>query len=269
VDVSLRKPVYREDWPESWRLSYHYDELEMFGGLGDRAYSSAYRVRRQRTLDFVDSVAAPPATVLDVAGGQGNFTLALAARGYSVTWNDIRAELIDYVELKRETGSVHYRPGNFFELDDDPYDVVLALEVIEHVAHPDALLDRLAVLTRPGGHVILTTPNGGYFRNPLPRYADIGDPAAYEAIEFQPDASGHLWLLDEDELVQLATGAGLAVERIGYFTSPLAAGWLGLRPITERLPSRAVDASEAALRAAPHALRRRVATHLGIVLVRS
>ena len=35
-------------------------------------------------------------------------------------------------------------------------------EVIEHVAHPDRLLQQAAALVRPGGYVVMTTPNGRF-----------------------------------------------------------------------------------------------------------
>lgn len=265
----MRVPVIRPDWPESWRLSHHYDLLEVFGDDGDPAYSSAYRTRRERTLSLVRGTAAPGARILDVAAGQGNFTLALAELGYDTTWNDLRAELVGYVELKHEHGSVAYRPGNVFDLaDGEPYDLVLATEVIEHVAHPDALLARLSALVRPGGSVVLTTPNGGFFRNPLPRYSDVVDPSSFEDKQFEPDATGHLWLLDDDELSELAVRAGLIVDDISYFTSPLTTGWLGLGFLTRRLPRFAIDGAEAVLSLLPRRLRRKVATHLALVLQR-
>ena len=254
------------DWPESWRLSYHYDVLEVFGGDGDPAYSSA-SVRHSRTLDLMRRVASPGARILDVAAGQGNFTLALAELGYDVTWNDMRSELVGYVELKREGGAVTYRPGNVFELSDDQqYDVVLAAEVIEHVAHPDALLVRLAALTRRGGHVVVTTPNGGFVRNPLPRFSDVADPSRFEETQFGPDASGHLWLLGEDELSQLAAGAGLVVERVSYFTSPLTAGWLDRPPPDPPAAAGGARCERDPAHPPARPLRRRLATHLSLLL---
>ena len=40
----------------------------------------------------------------------------MAEMGYVVTWNDLRAELVDYVRMKRETGDLSFAAGNAFEL---------------------------------------------------------------------------------------------------------------------------------------------------------
>jgi 2-polyprenyl-3-methyl-5-hydroxy-6-metoxy-1,4-benzoquinol methylase len=152
----VRLPQPEPDWPKSWRSSYDYDLLEL--GEAKGGYARAYQRRREVTLELVSLAAPPGATVLDVAAAQGNFSLALAELGYRVTWNDLRAELGDYVRLKRERGDLSFMPGEILQIDPAPHDVVLATEVIEHVAHPDQFLEHLARFTRPGGHVVLTTP---------------------------------------------------------------------------------------------------------------
>lgn len=43
------------------------------------------------------------------------------------------------------------------------YDVVLALELFEHLVDPGAFLTRVRALVRPGGAVILSTPNVGHY----------------------------------------------------------------------------------------------------------
>ncbi len=250
--VRLPKPA--PNWPESWRSSYGYDQLE----LGDQVcgYARAYRRRRGVTVDLISAVATPGATILDVAGAQGNFSLALAELGYRVTWNDLRAELADYVRLKHQRGEIRFMPGNLLELEPEPHDVVLAGEVIEHVAHPDRFLEQLARFTRPGGHVLLTTPNGGYFRNPLPRFSDFADTSAFEAVQFQPDADGHIFLLHPSELHALAGPAGLEVIELRLFSTPLTAGWLGSERLSPWLPD-----GDRLLRRLPAGLRTRLAIH--------
>src|SRR3954463_6739115 len=124
----MKKVAVEAHWPESWRLSHHYDAMEAYGDDRlSRGYTAAYRVRQCHTIELVRRAAAPGARVLDVAAAQGNFTLTLAELGYAVTWNDLRAELADYVRLKWERGTVHYAPGNAFGLSfRDEFDVVLA-----------------------------------------------------------------------------------------------------------------------------------------------
>jgi len=45
------------------------------------------------------------------------------------------------------------------------FDVVLSLEVIEHLYYPRRLLKAAARALRPGGTFILSTPYHGYFKN--------------------------------------------------------------------------------------------------------
>ena len=228
---------FKAEWPESWQRSFAYDEMELYGNRRNPGYSYAYQERAEATFRLLDGVCAPGARILDIAAAQGNFTLRLAEKGYAVTWNDLRAELADYVRLKHEFGSVTYRPGNAFDLSfDSLFDAVLITEVIEHVAHPDDFLAKTAQLVKPGGYVIMTTPNGAYFRNPLPKFSETADPSVYEAEQFKPDADGHIFLLHQEELPRLAQAAGLEVRKVALMTNPLLKGALGLRYLLPLLP---------------------------------
>jgi Methyltransferase domain len=133
--------------------------------------------------------------------------------GYEVTWNDMRAELTDYVRLKQEFGTIHFAPGNAFSVElPSLFDGVLITEVIEHTAHPDELLGRAAQLVRPGGYVVMTTPNGTCFRNHLPKFTESSDPAVYESVQFKPDTDGHIFLLHPEEAEPLAARGARAQE---------------------------------------------------------
>ncbi len=83
--------------------------------------------------------------------------------------------------VKRDAPEAEYRsmdidrrlPHDYYSLDDidRPFDLVVLCEVIEHLPLVEGgeLVARLAALTRPGGHVLLTTPNvfcpGQYLRD--------------------------------------------------------------------------------------------------------
>ena len=252
------------DWPESWRKSYEFDELEVWGRAPRSGYATAWQRRHSLAIDAVTSVTPTSGRVLDVAAAQGNFTLVLAEAGYSVTWNDLRADLIGYVSLKQDFGNITFEAANAFDLVPTiPFDTVLMTEVIEHVAHPDQFLSHAATLVKPGGHVVLTTPNGEYFRNKLPRFSDFHDTSHFEAVQFQPDADGHIFLLHRDEILRLSHNANLEVVGCIYFTNPLTAGHLKLARLLRALPVGFVHRLEGRSSSKrPGRLRRRTLTQM-------
>lgn len=266
----MRRVHPEPNWPESWKYSHPYDLLEVYGGRHHAGYAYAYSERRKHTMDLVKLAAPPPARVLDIAAAQGNFTLALAEQGYEVTWNDLRAELADYVRLKHERGIVHFAPGNAFDLGfEEAFDIVLITEVIEHAAHPDEFLKKAASLVRPGGHVVMTTPNGRYFRNPLPRFSDFEDPSVFESRQFKPNADGHIFLLHPDEVPRLAAAAGLEIRSIRVFTNALTGGCLRTEPILKVLPGSVVRGLEHWTQHLPEGIRDRLCTAMAALFRRS
>jgi len=122
--------------------------------------------------------------------------------------------------------------GNLFELQPESlgdFDLVMACEVLEHVAHGDQLVNHLKKFLLPGGWLLLTTPNGAYFRSKLPTYSQINDFEELEARQFQPDADGHLYLYTPSELKTLLEEAGLQDITISLTITPWLSGHMGLR----------------------------------------
>ena len=254
-----------ESWPKTWQESYPYDLDEVYGEISNRGYAYAYQNRRRRTLQLLTEVLEPGARILDIAAAQGNFSLALAELGFDVTWNDLRADLADYVRLKYERGQLAFAPGNAFELQfPSLFDAVLITEIIEHVAHPDDFLAKAAALVRPGGYIVMTTPNGGYFKNTLPKFSECADPAVYESVQFKPNADGHIFLLHADEIEPLARRAGLSVDRISLFTNPLTTGHVKTEALLRFTPRAFVNAVEAATQKLPAFLKKKALVQMAV-----
>ena len=259
----MKKIAPENRWLESWKYSYQYDRLEIYGDMSCHGYAYAYANRRKHTLELVQEVAQPKAKILDVAAGQGNFTLSLAELGYEVTWNDLREELVDYVKLKWEHGIVHYAPGNVFTLDfESNFDIVLITEIIEHVAHPDEFLKKITRMVKPEGYVIMSTPNGEYFYHNLPRFSDCPDPSQFEAKQFQPNEDGHIFLLHIDEVESLAQQSDLLVVEARFFNNPLSNGYLKLGTLLKWLPRNWVNDCETFTRHLPLTLQRKIHTSM-------
>jgi 2-polyprenyl-6-hydroxyphenyl methylase/3-demethylubiquinone-9 3-methyltransferase len=263
--VKLLQP--QQEWPQSWKDSYAYDREEIYGDVSNRGYALAYENRWRLTLRLVTDVLEPGARILDLAAAQGNFSLALAEMDYDVTWNDLREELAEYVRLKYERGRIQFEPGNVFDLEfPHSFDAVLLTEVIEHVAHPDQLLEKIANFVRPGGYIILTTPNGAYFRNGLPKFSECADPTVYEIAQFKPDADGHIFLLHPDEIRALAARANLNVDVMHLFTNPLTAGHMKMEQLLRVFPRRWIDKFEAAARQLPAPIKRKALVQIAVRL---
>ena len=254
----MKRVHFEEKWPESWKYSYPYDLEEIYGEVTNRAYAIAYQLRRRETLRMLTRALPQESRILDLGAAQGNFSLAMAEMGYRVTWNDLRAELADYVRLKHEHGEIDYAPGNAFELNFAvPFDGVLITEIIEHVAHPDDFLRKAAQLIRPGGFIIMTTPNGAYFRNGLPKFSDCADPAIYESVQFKPDADGHIFLLHPEEIPILARQAGLRLEETRLFMNSLTTGHVKTAPRLRILAEGLVMSMESLSQKSPRPCRRK------------
>ena len=102
-------------------------------------------------------------SLLDVGCGGGLICEPMARLGASVTGIDAGDKNI-HVAANHATASgltIDYQHITAEELvaKGATFDVVLALEIIEHVANPSAFYDALAALVKPGGMLILSTLN--------------------------------------------------------------------------------------------------------------
>ncbi len=99
-------------------------------------------------------------------------------------------------------------------LDDGTADVVAAVETIEHLENPRAFVRMLARLARPGGWVVVTTPNQHSLLSKT-RFVLRGEHAAFTDSSYP----AHLTALLAVDLRRMAAECGLVDIAIEYSTS--------------------------------------------------
>lgn len=143
--------------------------------------------------------------VLDVGCGAGLLAEPLARLGAEVTGVDAAAENIAVAAMHAQGAglAIDYRHGELAALRLGRFDLVTAMEVVEHVADKPAFVAQLARHLAPGGLMVLSTPN----RSAQSRLLLVG---AAEALGAIPRGT-HDWedFVTPGELSELLTGAGL------------------------------------------------------------
>ena len=96
--------------------------------------------------------------VLEIGAGTGRISRALKERGACLTVNDVSSRLVEKVSV--EVGCAGL-PGDCCAMPcaDSAFDVVVSSECIEHTADPYEAIAEMYRVLRPGGMLILTTPN--------------------------------------------------------------------------------------------------------------
>lgn len=87
---------------------------------------------------------------LDVGAREGDQTRWLESQGYEVEPIDLEPNFDRCKTVDVDAGLPY---------DDESFDLVWCSEVIEHLQDPERALTELRRVTRPGGDLILTTPN--------------------------------------------------------------------------------------------------------------
>ena len=163
--------------------------------------------------------------LLDIGCGGGLLAEPMARLGAEVVGVDAAARNIPVARLHAAQSEleIDYRHGTAEDLAaaGERFDVVLNMEVVEHVSDPPAYLAACRDLLKPGGLMICSTIN----RNPKSwLLAIVG---AEHVMRWLPRGT-HDWsrFITPDELSALLRGAGLdPVDAKGFVFNPLDWSW--------------------------------------------
>lgn len=138
-----------------------------------------YKQVRLRLLDEVQKTVENP-TLLDVGGRKSPYTIGVPARitivdlpRTSEIQNALGLGINDEIvsRLKKKRSNIE----NFIfgdmtnsDLPSESYDLVVSVEVLEHVEEDEKFVSEVCRVLKPGGRFIMTTPNGDFLENRNP-----------------------------------------------------------------------------------------------------
>ena len=135
--------------------------------------------RAEALLALIRSLNLRNPNILDFGCGSGWFAERLSTLG-TVTGTDLSKKAMEEARARRP--DIQFLEGDLFtvEIPTAPFDLVVCQQVIAHVVDQPRLLERAASLLKPGGYLVITTPN----RFVMDRLGDLGwDATPPEHIE--------------------------------------------------------------------------------------
>lgn len=99
--------------------------------------------------------------VLDIGCGAGFLANDLATRGYHVTGLDASEPTLEVARRHDSTGTVDYRFGDAYKMqfENATFDVVCAMDFLEHVEKPELILREVSRVLKTGGMFFFYTFN--------------------------------------------------------------------------------------------------------------
>lgn len=195
-----------------------------------------HRVRVARDL----AVAVGGERMLDVGAGDGHLTGVIAERAgarRAVAVDGAFPPALAPPACPVEKVVADLASGLPFR--DASFDLVTCLEVVEHVADPDGLLDEIARVLAPGGHAVLSTPRLDGLLVIVSLALGLQPPGVDASVrrrygnplgEGRP--SGHLHLFTRRALCEALTVHGLAV--VAYREARFSSSWRQARRTSRR-----------------------------------
>ena len=207
--------VYEEIYAQVERVP-GYERYARYAAAAARSHAPLRMLASSEDVYFAiaETVAVlnlpPGARAVELGSGLGYLTFALRRAGYDVEGWDV-SEVV--VRNARERFGPYYVVNDVNALDGarGGYDLVILTELIEHLEDPPSFLRAATALLRPGGALLITTPNKDYYA---------------PGVAWHTDAPPvHLWWFGERSIAQLAERCGLRVEYFDFSEYGRAHPW--------------------------------------------
>ncbi len=167
--------------------------------------------------EIICSTLTKGSKILDFGAGEGALSQRLYDIGYQVYSADEDQENFKaQTKFERLDFNNSYSVESFKKNHENEFDMVLGIEVIEHIENPWRFIRDLKEMVKPGGYILISTPNvtswysriNFLFRGRFHQFDDIDR------------HYGHINPITVDELKLICEQSGVLVEKVA------PGGWL-------------------------------------------
>jgi 2-polyprenyl-3-methyl-5-hydroxy-6-metoxy-1,4-benzoquinol methylase len=131
-------------------------DLEYFLSLEFRYFSGAHQNKPETLHAFLQDVRGK--RILDLGCGGGLFSYLLSERGASTVGIDYSQSAVDFATSRYP--QLEFKVGSAYDLSafaKDSFDVVVMMDIIEHLSDQSQAMNEVMRVLRPGGHVVMST----------------------------------------------------------------------------------------------------------------
>jgi len=121
---------------------------------------SMYESRRFTIIENLLPNSSGKQYALDLGCGHGRYTKLLIRKGYEAMGIDLnKANLRSVQKQATENPDFLCMDCSNLGFKENQFDIILALEVIEHLETPRRLLEEIRRVAKPDAHILISTPN--------------------------------------------------------------------------------------------------------------
>ncbi len=191
------------------------DYQEEYLKLNKDLHDSDFHTKSSAVLSILPK-GFKPDSIIDIACGSGKILIEIAKRlgSKDVVGVDISRKIIDIARQNDSEGVVEWLPLSIFDYQRTGFDLVLAIDIVEHVENDKELLDRILSL---GKLAVIKVPIED---NPINRFIMWATCKKIDPWKETERKYGHIHHYSLKSFIQLLEASGASVEKIEYLHLP-------------------------------------------------
>ncbi|MDO8659002.1 MAG: class I SAM-dependent methyltransferase [Candidatus Parcubacteria bacterium] len=160
----------------------HYSHISDFSEKAEKTVTNWFKGLFHTINSYSKILNGTNKTAIEFGCATGVASKLLADSGYNVTSTDI--SLYAVKKAKKLYSNIHFLKHDIQDpfISKIKYDLVLALDVIEHLENPNKAIKNMYNLIKPNGLVLCSTPNDYAHERKVPTHISVKTPQEWKKL---------------------------------------------------------------------------------------